>query len=171
MYAETIVSILTAVSAAGAAGAAIATWQSARATQKATEGELLSRFMEEYSDVKMLRALRRLNDWKHTQGENFEEKWRKAFEKGEPEAVEVDLARRHVSHYFQRALLLHESGYVSQRFVKAVGSVDGINVLYDIVEPLEYALNPAYDKAIFDKLRKICGRPKTGRLIRPLPIP
>jgi len=87
-----------------------------------------------------------------------------------PIAHEVDQARRHVKFYFLKALRLYDAGFVTQRFLKEVAAVDGVNILYDIVEPLEYAINPAYSKSKFDRLRKICGRAGTGRLIRPIPV-
>jgi len=172
MGADIIALILTSVSALGAAGAAVATFWEARETRKAAEGERLNRFLEKYSETEMLRALRRLRNLEHIHGKGFAEKWKRSLDKEEPKAMEVELARRHVSHYFQRALYLYETGYVSERFVKAVGSYGGIDILYEIVEPLEYELNSDYDRTIFEKLRKICPpSPKIGRLKKPQPIP
>jgi len=169
MNGQTIMLVLAAVSALGALGAAIGAWRSAQATWSATKAQLFARFMEEYSAPQMLTALRTLRNWKTEQGDEFEEKYRKALEEADPNAYGVDQARRHVKFYFLKALRLYEAGFVTQRFLKEVATVDGINILYDIVEPLEYALNPAYDKSKFEKLRKICGRAGTGRLIRPIP--
>jgi len=50
-----------------------------------------------------------------------------------------------------------------------VAVVDGINILYDIVEALEHALNPDYDKSDFKPLLKICGCAGTVGLMRPMP--
>ena len=108
--------------------------------------------------------------WKAEKGDEFEFKWKKALDAGDETAHKVHQARRHVKSYFMRALRLHESGYVSKRFLHEVCSFDGINILYDIVEPLEYALNQAYDRSKFSSLRKICGRAGTGKLIPPVPL-
>jgi len=162
---------LTAISALGALFAAIAAWRSARASRDAVEAQLLSNQMEEYGADKMLYALRTLRNWKADKGDEFEGKWRKAIETDDQAAQKVDRARRTVKFYFYKALRLYQSGYVSKRFLKDVCAVDGINILYDIVEPLEYALNPRYDKNNFDSLRQICGRYGTGMLIRPVPVP
>lgn len=169
MNGQTITLVLAAVSALGAFGAAIGALLSARSTLSATEAQLFSRFMEEYSAPQMLTALRKLRNWEAKHGTKFEEEYRKGLEKGDPNAHEVDQARRHVKFYFLKALRLYEARLVKQRFLKEVAAVDGINILYDIVEPLEYALNPAYNKSKFDQLRKICGRAGTRRLIRPIP--
>jgi hypothetical protein len=160
---------LTAISALGAVIAAIGAFLSARATRNAAEGHLVSSFLNEYASPDMLRHLRVLRNWKSEKEGGFEEKWRKALESAESEALRVDQARRYVKNYFLKALRLYESGYVTETFLKQVTAVDGINIIYDIVEPLEYALNPAYDKDRFEKLRQLCGRSRTGRLIRPIP--
>ena len=169
MNGETIVLVLASISALGALGAAIGAWLSARATRFAAEAQLFSRFMEEYGAPQMLKALRTLRNWKAEQGNEFEEKYRKALESGDPNAHEVDQARRHVKFYFLKALRLYEAGFVTKRFLKEVAAVDGVNILYGIVESLEYALNPAFDKSKFERFRQICGRAGTGRLIRPIP--
>jgi hypothetical protein len=127
--------------------------------------------MAEYSDEKMLYALRTLRNWKAEKGDEFERIWRQDIESGDLEAQKVDRARRTVKFYFYKVLRMYKSRYVTTRLLKDICAVDGINILYDIVEPLEYALNPGYDKSYFDILRKICGRYGTGKLVRPVPIP
>lgn len=147
----------------------IGAFKSAKATRIASEGLLVSAFLNEYASPEMLRYLRLLRNWESEKGKGFEENWRKALENADSKALEVDQARRYVKSYFLKALRLYESGYVNKKFLKQVCSVDGINIMYDIVEPLEYALNPASDKEHFEKLRKLCGRSQTGRLIQPIP--
>jgi hypothetical protein len=169
MDAKTVALILTALSAIGAVGAALAAWRSAHQTRLASEGQLFSTLYAEYGLPEMLLALRLLRNWKAEKGDEFENKWKKALDAGDKAAHEVDRARRHVKSYFMRALRLHEAGYVSERFLQEACAVDGINILYDIVERLEYALNPAYDRSKFESLRKICGRAGTKELIAPVP--
>jgi len=160
---------LTAVSAIGALGAALGAWLSAYATQRATEAQLLSTFMREYASQDMLYALRVLRNWRSNQGDEFAEKWHKALEQVSPDAQEVDQARRRVSSHFIMALHLYKSRYVKRRFLRAICDVDGINVLYDIVEPLEYTLNQGYNREGFNELRTLCGSAGTGQLHRPIP--
>jgi hypothetical protein len=171
MTKESISLVLTAITSLLALFATIAAWRSARASKVAIEAQFLSNQMEEYGAEKMLYALRTLRNWKADKGDEFERKWRQAIEANDSAAHEVDRARRTVKFYFYKALRLYQSGYVSKRFLKDVCAVDEINILYDIVEPLEYALNPRYDKNNFDSLRKICGRHGIGGLIRPVPVP
>ncbi len=161
--------ILTGLSALGALGAAIAAWLSARATSRAAEGQLFSVHYAEYGTPEMLRSLRVLRLWRSEQGDEFELKWKRALDAGKPQAHDVDLARRQVKFYFMKVLSLYEAGYVSPRFLKELAAVDGVNILYDIVEPLEYAFNPRFDASQFESLRKLIGRAGTGRLIAPVP--
>lgn len=169
MTTQEISLVLTALSAIGALGAAIAAWLSARATKRAAEGHLFSTHYAEYGTPEMLRSLRVLRLWKSDNGDEFELNWKKALDAGEERAHDVDRARRQVKFYFLRALRLYQAGYVSRRFLKELAAVDGLNILYDIVEPLEYALNPRFDASKFELLSKLCGRPGTGRLIAPVP--
>lgn len=162
--------VLTALSAMGALGAALAAWRSARATTLAAEAQLFSVHYADYGTAEMLRALRVLRMWKSENGDEFEVKWKRALDANDPKAHEVDQARRQVRFYFFRALRLYEANYVSKRFVEELAAVDGINILYDIVEPLEYALNARYDNSRFEKLRSLCGRARTGRLIAPISV-
>src|SRR6266581_3008494 len=162
--------LITALTALGALLAAIGSWRSARATRRAAEGNLFSALYAEYGTPEMLRALRVLRSWKSDTGDEFEIKWKRALDASDERAHDVDGARRQVKFYFMRALRLFQAGYVSQRFLREVVAVDGVNILYDIVEPLEYALNPGYDRSGFDTLRRICGRAGTERLIPPVPV-
>lgn len=169
MDASTATLILTAITALGALGAAWGAWKSAEATKLASEARLFSDLFSEYGQPEMLRSLRVLRNWKSNNGDEFEVKWKKALDSGDETAHDVDRARRHVKFYFLSVLRLYEARYCSEQFLREVCAVDGVNVLYDIVERLEYALNPAYDRSKFDTLRKICGRAGTRDLIAPVP--
>lgn len=161
--------VIASFAAIGAAVAAISSLCSVKAIKTTAEAQLVIRFLDQYSEWRMLESLRILRNWKAENGTEFADEWRKALEASDDEAIEVDKARRHVSHYFYKALRLYEAGYVGSDFLKEVGKVDGINIYYDIVEELEYALNPAYGSSTFEKLRRLLGRSGTGKLIRPLP--
>ena len=162
--------VITAIIAIASWRSAAAARKSAVATQLATEAQLYSQFLAEYASDEMLNALRTVRSLEARRGEGFAKQWLEELRGAVPgSAHDVDKGRRQVRAYFFRALRLYEAGYVDEDFVKNVGSADGINVLFDVVEDLERALNPDYDKAGFDKLRELCGRPRTGRLIEPVP--
>ena len=108
--------------------------------------------------------------WKSQNGEEFEVKWKRAFDEGDQKAQEVEDARRKVKFFFMRAVYLYEARYVSINFLKKIGSLDGVNILYEIVEPLEFALNPKHvNSDQFKLLLSLCGRPGTGKLMAPIP--
>jgi len=169
MNPQTLSLLLTGVSALGALGAAVAAAASARATRRAAEAQLFATHYAEYGTSEMLRALRVLRAWRSDMGDEFEIKWKRALDSKDERAHEVGQARRHVKFYFMKALRLYEAGYVSQKFLTELAGVDGINILYDIVEPLEFALNARFDDSKFKLLKNLCGRAGTGRLIEPIP--
>lgn len=168
---EYITLISAAVSAVGAMIAAVASWLSARATTRAAEAQLFSSQYSDYGQAEMLTALRVLRMWRADNGEEFAKKWKSGLDAHDSSSSDADIARRHVKFYFFRALRTYEAGFISKKFLKEIGNVDGINILFDIVEPLEAQLNAKYDKASFDKLRRICGRARTGELLPPVPPP
>jgi hypothetical protein len=44
---------------------------------------------------------------------------------------------------------------IADRVKKVVSGFDGFDLVHRVVEPLEEALNPAYSKEYFDKLREL----------------
>jgi len=99
---------------------------------------------------------------------DFAPHWSAALARGDIVAREVDAARRRVSHYFQRVHRIYKRGFATKKWLRAAAEVDGLNVLFDVVRPLELALNPKADVAAFDDLRRLCGRPGTGHLMTPV---
>jgi hypothetical protein len=161
--------VLSNVAALGALVAALAAWMAVRETKRASEGQLFSSLFAEYGCLEMLDALRVLRNWMTEKGPDFAAKWKMALQASDSSAHEVDRARRRVQHYFVRALRLHEAGYASLKLLRSLCVVDGINILYDVVEPLEAELNEHYDHRAFSKLKKLCGG--TEAVIAPVSAP
>ncbi len=161
--------IFTAGAALGSFLAAMAAWRSARATKQVAEAQLYSAQYAEYGSADMLRSLRILRQWHSDYGPDFVVKWLDGLKVGEKAAQDVDYARRQVKNYFLRAVRLHKAKYVSSQFVKQIGSVGGINVLYSIVEPMERALDLRAELPHFELLRKLCGPVGTGELLPAIP--
>jgi len=161
--------IIVAISIIFAAIAAIASWRSASAALSSIKTQVLSQFMKEYSEPQMCNDLRALRDWRNEYGADFADEYINRALKGEKRALEIDYARRHVKYYFSRALNLYKAKIIDKRTLKAIAVVDGINILYDIVEPLESKLNPAYEKEIFKELKEIIGRSEPGDHIEAIP--
>jgi len=160
---------LTGITAFATFLAAVAAWLSARATKKAAEAQLFSIHFAEYGKPEMSHSLRVLRAWKDDMGKEFTGIWKKARVAGEKRALDVDQARRQVKFYFMSPLRMWEAKFVSKRFLRKISAVSGINILYEIVEPLEFALNPDYDRSAFEKLRKLCGQVGSSESILPVP--
>lgn len=145
-------------------------WRSAIATQSNTEAQLYARLMEEYRSPQMLKALRTVLNWADDiRGQNLTRKYSNALKEPDEDVLEVDEFRRLIKGYFLKALRLYEGRYVKEKFLKSIANVYGINILYDIVEPLEFGLNPDFDNSEFKRLREICPPNETTDRIRPIP--
>ncbi len=162
--------ILTAITAIAASFSAIAAWLSAKAIKSTTEANLYLQFLEEYSDYKMVNSLRILKNWKDESPNDFNEKWIENLANGDEKAQEIDKARRHVKFYFLKALKLYTSKFVSKKFIEQVIAVDGITIMFEIIQKLEYALNPEYDRSTFEKLRELNGFKRKGKKIVAVPL-
>lgn len=119
---------------------AIATWRAARSTERTSQAQILIKFMEEYRSTKMLDALTSLRSWKDNP--RFDDYMYLASTKRHDE---INEARRFVKSYFFSALELYEGGFVNDYFMRTICQYRGIEVLFDIVEPLEYSLSDFLD--------------------------
>jgi hypothetical protein len=135
---------------------------SAWTAKKAMQAQLYSRFVQEYGSREMLRDLRRLQKWQSDHGERMREEYRSGMESKDKQTLDVDVARRRVGYYFDKALRLLEAGYVDEAFVRRVGNVQGINIMHDIVRELDAELNPRYSELRYDKLAILCPHLDSG---------
>ena len=116
------------------AATADATYETVKATQKSIEADLLYALLKDFSTKEMLQSLRTLYE--------FEENNRdiaNAYKKQYSHGNKIDLARRDVSHYYQRISQLKKAGYVTELFVKTVCSPNTPKLLRMIVIPIEIA--------------------------------
>jgi hypothetical protein len=98
--------------------------------------------MDQYASQEMVNDLRVLVSWKKDKGDDFAEEWRAAFDLGDATAKQIDGARRRVKQYFFKPLRLYENGHVGLPFLRTAAGMDGLNVLTEVVKPLEAVLNP-----------------------------
>lgn len=157
--------IIAAVSAIFTGVAATAAWRSVRTARRAAEGGTCLRLFEKYESDRMLWALRTLRTSKPSDVDvtQWAAQWVTEMHKKEPErpqwAKDVDLARREVTGYFFWLARLYEGGLVTPSLLRTAGYIAGINLFYDVCQPLERALNPGdYPERLFDLLEKIVGR-------------
>ena len=78
----------------------------------------------------------------------------------------LDAARRRVKSYFFRALSLNECGYIDDALLKSIIWVAGLNLLQDVVEPLE---DNSEETPKYQRLREFGRYPITARPVETPP--
>lgn len=138
---------------------AIATWLSAGAakkaakeTQKATTASLIASLVDDYSSTEMLDSMLELSSFSNQHGDNFGDEFRSLRISNYNSIRIVDRSRRRVSHFFHKIHILQKLGYLDQNSVKEVATREQIQFFRQVVEPLEAALNPNYDRSAFESL-------------------
>jgi hypothetical protein len=117
---------------------------------------LILKFRDQYATNKMRIDLRNLRAWYDRHGSSkFAKTWQEKLEQNDKDALIVDASRRRVASFFSNIIDLHDTGLVPKRIEKLLTDFAGFDLLYIVVEPLERALSPDYDKARFEKLRKL----------------
>jgi hypothetical protein len=144
--------VLQVVATVVAAAAAIGAFLSARATKRSASAQLFLTCAREYSQPEMAAAIDVLQEWKQQFGERFAESFATA---GRP--VRVDDARRRVAHYFITVYELRQLGFISKRVVRTLAGQAQVQLYRELVEPLEGALNPRYDRKSFEMLGRLYG--------------
>jgi hypothetical protein len=141
--------------AIGACVGAWAAWRSASRTRLAAEGRLFFDLIKEYSSPRMLIDLITMFDWyrdneiekndEQHADEKAEEWIKKLYDEKEADAIKINKARRHITHYFLNIWSLQESGYVKKGLAERICKDVGTEVL-NAVFPLEKALRKHVDE-------------------------
>lgn len=152
----TVSLLLDSMTAIGAVGAALAAGWAARQTMKAAEAQIYTELKYTYATDKMLASLKTLANWHNHYGEQFCNEYLIQLKGKKAEALNVDDARRYVKYYFLNLLDLHDLGLIRKKIFFDLCDVDGRNLLFNIVEPLEISLDPeSKSKPKLDKLRRV----------------
>lgn len=157
-----IVEILAQLATVGAAiFAGWAAWEArnaAKASRAAVEAQAVYSAMSDYFQPEMAEALRTLRAWAEKHGNNFATIWLQEFKARNHEALEVDRARRQLKGYFVKAARLRSGGLIEDNAFRAVAYVHGLNLYYDVVVPLDLALNPTVLRDTEQLLQNTLGR-------------
>jgi len=151
-----------------AVDAAATARDAAKTAADVAAANLILKFRDQYASNEMFVDLRNLRAWHGRNGDRFAQTWRQNLEQNDPEALIVDRSRRRVSHFFSSIADLHDTGLVPEQIKKLLTDFDGLDVFYSVVEPLERELNPGYDRARFETLRRL--RPPRAGLTQHAPI-
>jgi hypothetical protein len=163
---STVIALWTAVAAFLAAWA---TQRSAKATREAVEATLIASFYDEYFDQSMSDALRFLAGLGNE--ENFAKRWIQGMQTNDPQARVADGFRRKVKGYFHKAAALYLAGLIPPSTFRLVAYQAGLNIYYEVVEPMEVELGPNHNRQIIELLRDKLGKYKESEGITPIPAP
>ena len=163
-HANIIIALFTAIAGVSAAFAARATWKytketkkianasenSAKETEKIVMAQIINQIRDSFSSPEMSVAIKSLTDLKKEIGVHYPSNITLA--------KMIDEHRRNYVHLFHKLKILIDSNCISQDFIKKIIYSDEIDLLLNIVEPLEKEKNPKYDKSTFDTFRNIFKR-------------
>ena len=165
--AEVIILSVTAIGAAGAAVAAGAAWRSSKAakqaveeTRRASQAQIISSLLDAYGSEEMRIAMDELRAWKCQYGDKFADEFRRHRMEDDNKFSSLNQGRRRVSHYFQKIHTLRSSGLIDDSYVRKVATKEQVEFYREILEPLEAALNPNYDRSSFDSLGALYDIPQ-----------
>lgn len=154
--------LISLVGSAGAVLAASAAWLSARAThrsaeetQKAIFAEIATNVLDAYSSPKMLSSKRELRQWQKEHGEEFAKKFAELRPERTDKINRIDRCRRRVSHHYYKIWRLYDGNIIDEEFVKVLMTPGQLDFLIEVNEPMERAINPDYNKEMFDTLCEI----------------
>lgn len=122
-------------------------------------------FISRYASEKMLHSLRKLDEIKS--GKYMLKQWKKDMKDEKEQAVEYDLARRHVKYFYDTLAFLSMDGLISQQFVKRICKKKGTWLYLDVVEDMEEYFDRDYDKKPYREIRNICENLRKAEEVYP----
>jgi len=132
---------------------AIFSWRSSQVAANTAQATLYLKFQEQYASDEMRQDLRNLTSWRELHRGEFVSTWVKLYQQNDNKALAVDRSRRRVSHFFGAIADLYNERLLSEDLTGRLATrFQGIELWFEVVEPLEKALNPDYDKSQFDTL-------------------
>jgi hypothetical protein len=165
-------SIISALAATGTLAAAFYAARSASQNRKASEAKIMLHFLNRYGSQEMNEKLKLLRKWKENHPEttkywndrkrnNIEDStlWffiNNAVTRITTEGIDsksLDEARRFVYRYFTDAFELYEGELISKRTYKQIIETWGLELFFEVVELLNFAMTDKYDETQFNKIR------------------
>jgi hypothetical protein len=142
-------------------------------TRRVAEATLVKEFANDYFTYEMSWSLRILRKWKEQNGDQFASIWLTRLHSDDiearKEAHKVDKARRYVAGYFEKAARIFSVSLIRQQAFRAIAYAAGINIYYDVIDPLTFELNPERSPQTIEILLSQCGRYTEGEQVRPVP--
>ena len=158
---EFLAEALTLIALLFTAGAA---WRSASGSRRAadetrvaTTAQIMSSLLDEYRSAEMSDAMTWLRKVVQSYDLEVQDNLLDLRQKRPRVYKDLNANRRLVSHFFGKIYLLQKAGYVDDAFVRTVVGQDAAEFYLEVIEPLEKAENPDYDKSAFEYFAKLHG--------------
>jgi hypothetical protein len=127
----------------------------ANEARRAVQAQILSSLLDEYKSVEMRRAIRTLSDWYDGQHGQLADTLRMFNQKEADIPVELDEARRCVSHHIQKITIMWlRSDLLDNNIAMAALDRGKVQIYRELVEPLEWAITSSYNRTSFETLGK-----------------
>ena len=150
-----LIAVLSAVAAA------IAAWRSASATEKSAKAQILLHITSSYASSEMGEAVKTLHFFKKNHND-FAEKFSKSLKARDKWAVDHDVDRRRIVHYFHQIYALVNGEVIYDSLVKVFIKLDQVKTLLYVIEPMDKTINPNYDTSTFNYFRNLYKREHTS---------
>ncbi len=142
---------------------AISSWRSVITARNTSQAQLYLKLFEEYASPQMAEALRLLKEEfgyverQESGGEDYD----KGFHSLDSLPSSAQDAHRHVKYYFVKVLRLEKGRFLSKDLMKELGTVAGIDILYDAVKFFETDQKSISE---IEEIEKLCGRYKAKEI-------
>lgn len=158
---------LALITAIGAALAAYAAWKSAKETKKIVLAQIINDIRDQFNSSDLGDCIKKLNNYRCHHGQDIEDQFfaglalaeRPDNGIGPTEEIDVDRCRRIYSHIFHKLKILLDSGCIDIIFIKKIIYRDEVDLLLNIIEPLERTkaqfIKKEFNSATFDAFREI----------------
>jgi hypothetical protein len=159
--------VVQAVAALGAMSAALFSYLSIRHAKRSQQSSVYLGMAARYDSPEMRDACNALLAWKRQHGDAFAEVWSAGMAMREPEAVQVNTARRIVARHFLNIAKLKKIDAIDREAARLLADCYGLNVFYQIAVPLNRRIASDVDdfEELTQRLRKIRKSYASGELL------
>ena len=144
-----VTAIASLISAWQSRGAVVAAEKSAKATQKASVGQMMIQLTSQYGSKEMYHSMKNLREWQqkiNSKGGNPPEILAQKLRKDNPNAIEVNLAKRTCFTYFDTLRILYDRQVIKKKDINELLDDYAITLLLEIIEPIEYEIAKIEDR-------------------------
>lgn len=162
-----IADLVQAGAALGAMAAAVFSFLSVGHAKRAQQSSVYLGMAARYDSPEMRDSCNHLLAWRRQHGEAFAEVWSEQMARREPDAVQVNTARRIVARHFLNIAKLRKIDAIDSESARLLADCYGLNVFYQIAVPLNRRIASNVDdfEALTKRLRSIRKSYAKGELI------